>query len=80
LALIPPIAPVARLITVLFAFFAVWMGAAEAHETKGWRTVVLPVVALLVLIVVAFVLRSLLAGAEFALSALFGDLGVTPQP
>jgi hypothetical protein len=38
----------------------------------------LPVVALLVLIVAAFVLRSLLAGAEFAFSALFSDLGLTP--
>ncbi|MFZ2362171.1 MAG: phage holin family protein [Anaerolineae bacterium] len=80
LALIPPIAPLARLITVLYAFFAVWLGAAEAHETKGWRTVVFPVVALLLLIVVGFALRSLLAGAEFALSALFNDFGLAPQP
>ncbi len=80
LTLIPPIAPVARLITVLFAFFAVWMGAAEAHQTKGWRTIVLPIIALLVLVVAAFVLRSLMAGAEFAFSALFSDLGLAPQP
>jgi hypothetical protein len=78
LVLIPPIAPVARLITVLVAFFATWMGAAEAHETKGWRTIVLPVAALLVLIIAAFALRSLLAGAEFAFSALFSDLGLAP--
>jgi hypothetical protein len=80
LTLIPPIAPVARLITVLFAFFAVWMGAAVAHETKGWRTIVLPIITLLVLVVAAFVLRSLMAGAEFAFSALFSDLGLAPQP
>jgi hypothetical protein len=78
LALITPIAPVARLVTMLVAFFAAWMGAAEAHETKGWRTIVLPVTALLVLIVVGFVIRSLLAGAEFAFSALFSDLGLAP--
>ena len=80
LTLIPPIAPVVRLVTVLFAFFAAWMGAAEAHETKGWRTIVLPIIALLVLVVAAFVLRSLMAGAEFAFSALFSNLGIAPQP
>jgi hypothetical protein len=80
LTLITPVAPVARLLTVLVAFFAAWIGAAEAHETKGWRTVVLPITAVIILIVVMFVLRSLLTGAEFAFSALFGDLGVTPQP
>ncbi len=79
LTLITPIAPVVRLITVLLVFFGTWIGASEAHETKGWRTVLLPVVALLVLVVAAFVLGSLLAGAEFAVDALMGDLGVAPQ-
>ena len=78
LALIPPIAPLARLITLLVAFLAVWMGASEAHQTKGWRTVVFPVVAILVLVVVVFVARTLLAGLEFTMSALLADVGVAP--
>ncbi len=78
LTLIPSIAPVARLIALLLVFFGTWIGASEAHETKGWRTVLLPVVAIIVLVVVAFVLRSLLAGSEFAVDALMSDLGVAP--
>ena len=60
------------------AFLAVWMGASEAHQTKGWRTVVFPVVAILVLVVVVFVARTLLAGLEFTMSALLADVGVAP--
>jgi hypothetical protein len=80
LVLIPPIAPLARLITVVVAFFAVWIGAAEAHETRGWRTIVLPVMVVIAWVVVAFIVGSLVAGAGFTIETLFGDLGVTaPQ-
>lgn len=80
LTLIPPIAPLIRLVTLLLVFFGIWMGASEAHETKGWRTLLLPIAAIVVLVLVAFVLRSLLAGVEFTLSALSNDLGLTAQP
>jgi hypothetical protein len=80
LALIPPIAPLARLITVVMAFFAVWIGAAEAHETRGWRTILLPVLVVIAWVVVAFVVGSLVAGAGFTVEALLGDVGITaPQ-
>ena len=78
LALIPPIAPLARGIALLVAFLAVWIGASEAHQTKGWRTVVFPVVAILVLVVAVFVTQTLLAGVEFTVSALLTDMGVAP--
>jgi uncharacterized membrane protein YvlD (DUF360 family) len=80
LALIPAIAPLARLITAIVVFFSVWIGAAEAHETKGWRTILLPVMVVIAWVVVAFIVGSLVAGAEFTVSALLGDLGITsPQ-
>jgi hypothetical protein len=78
LTLIPPIAPLARLITVIVAFFSVWIGAAEAHETKGWRTILLPVMVVIAWVVVAFVVGSLVAGAGYTISTLLGDLGATP--
>jgi hypothetical protein len=80
LAFIPVIGPLARLISLVVAFFAVWVGAAEAHETKGWRTIVFPVVAVLVLIAVVFVVKTLAAGVQFTLSALAVEVGVMAQP
>jgi uncharacterized membrane protein YvlD (DUF360 family) len=80
LALIPPIAPLARLITVIVVFFSVWIGATEVHETKGWRTILFPVLVLIAWVVVAFIVESLVAGAGFTIEALLGDVGVTaPQ-
>jgi uncharacterized membrane protein YvlD (DUF360 family) len=80
LTLITPVAPVARLIAVLLVFFGAWIGASEAHQTRGWRTILLPVVALVVSVVAVLVLHSLLTGVEFTLTALFSDLGVAaPQ-
>jgi hypothetical protein len=78
LTLIPPIAPLARLITVIVAFFSVWIGAAEAHETKGWRTILLPVLVVIAWVIVAFAVGSLVAGAGYTISTLLGDLGATP--
>ncbi len=76
LALIPSIAPLARLITVVVAFFAVWIGASEAHETKGWRTILLPVMVVIAWVVVAFIVGSLVAGAGYTITALLKDFGI----
>jgi len=56
------------------------VGAAEAHETKGWRTLVFPVVVVLFLVAVVFVVKTLAAGAQFTLSALAAEAGVSAQP
>lgn len=76
----PPFAPLARLTALVVAFFAVWLGAAEAHKTKGWRTVILPLMVVLTLVVVVFAIRTLVAGAQFTLTALSGDLGLSAGP
>ena len=78
LTFVPVIGPLARFISLVVAFFAVWLGAAEAHETKGWRTLIFPVVVVLVLIVAVFVVRTLVAGAQFTLAALAMEAGVAP--
>jgi hypothetical protein len=80
LAFLPVFGPLARVISLVVAFLAVWQGAAEAHETKGWRTIVFPVVAVLVLIAAVFVVKTLAAGAEFTLTALGAEVGVLAQP
>jgi uncharacterized membrane protein YvlD (DUF360 family) len=80
LAIIPPLAPLARLLAVVVAFFALWIGAAAAHEIKGWRTVLLPVVAIIVWTITIMALVSLVAGFDVAVEALMGLFGLAPQP
>ena len=59
-----------------WGFIAVWMGAATAHNTKGWRTLVLPLVVLLVYVVGSAIVAILLAGAAFTFQALMAEIGL----
>jgi uncharacterized membrane protein YvlD (DUF360 family) len=76
LAIVPPLAPFARLVSTLVLFMAAWVGAAEAHNTRGWRTFVLPLVTVGVLVVGLVVLRVLFAGATFTMDALATEVGL----
>jgi hypothetical protein len=64
---------------LVLGFLAVWVGAATAHRTTGWRTLLFPVVFILVVLVVYTALGILLAGAGFTFQALFADFGIQPQ-
>ena len=63
---------------LVLAFFAAWMGASRAHKLKGWRSLLLPVLVVLVLFVGAFILEVLVAGLEFTLATLARNLGLAP--
>jgi uncharacterized membrane protein YvlD (DUF360 family) len=77
LALIPALAPVVRLVVSVVSFVGVWMGAAEAHDLRGWRGLVFPVVFLVVVVVGVVAVATLLAGAHFTLSTLAQELGLS---
>jgi uncharacterized membrane protein YvlD (DUF360 family) len=79
LAIYPPLAPVTRIIATALFFFGAWIGAAQAHELKGWRSLVLPVVAVLVAVVSVAVLSRLLLGAQYTLQSVGQELGVLGQ-
>jgi uncharacterized membrane protein YvlD (DUF360 family) len=79
LGLYAPLAPVTRIIATLLFFFGAWIGGAQAHALKGWRSLVLPVVAILVTVVSFLVLSRLALGAEYTLQILLQELGVAPQ-
>jgi hypothetical protein len=78
LAFIPAVGPLARFLVLVLAFFAAWMGAEAAHELRGWRSLLLPLLAVVVFFVGAFALEVLIAGADFALDALARNLGLAP--
>jgi len=78
LALIPPLAPVTRLVVTVASFGAAWIGVAQAQELSGWRSLILPLAYIAVFTISVAVLGVLLAGAQMTLTTLAQDLGVTP--
>jgi hypothetical protein len=75
-ALLPGVSTAINFAILLWGFLCVWMGAATAHQTKGWRTLALPLVVLLVYVVGTAIVGVLLAGAEFTFQALMMELGL----
>jgi hypothetical protein len=76
LAVISPLAPLARIVTNVLLFFAVWIGASEANDLRGWRSLILPIVRSAVVIVSSMLIFLLVQGAAFTFDALLRDLGL----
>ena len=76
IGLIPVLSGFARGITLILSFMAIWIAAVEAHKLKGWRSLIFPIVAILVPII-GFVILSVLAeGAAFTLDTFLSEAGV----
>ena len=78
LRLIPGLESAAVFATSLLAVFVVWLSLSEAHQVRGWRTVLLPVAYLSLFIVGAVVAVSLLSGLSVALETLLSAFGLRP--
>jgi hypothetical protein len=72
LQLLPALGSSFDLIVNILFFVAVWMGAAIANRVSGWRTLLLPVMAVLVIVIGAALAGALLSGAAFTFESLFG--------
>ena len=79
LHLVPAIAPLATFLTIVVSFLATWMGVAEAHESRGWRTFVLPVLGLFIILLVPFLLEVLTGSVVIGMGAVLAKLGLV-QP
>jgi hypothetical protein len=85
-ALYQPLANVVLFLVTALTLVGVWMGAAEAHETKGWKTAVLPFIYLFLLFVGAAAIVVILGGAALTLEGIMEALGIvvpavpTPSP
>lgn len=76
LGLIPVLREVAAAVALLAVIAATWMAAAAAHEVKGWRTVIFPVVYVLAALLVPAVIAVLVSGAQMGLDAILSQLGI----
>ena len=79
-ALIPSITPIVRFIISLLVFIAIWIGASTALDLKGWRTLILPIVYILVAVVGFVVIVSIIGGVELTIESLGIDFGLLPPP
>ena len=76
----PVIGPAARFLAMLLTLAGIWIGAATTHELRGWRTLALPLVFVLVLIASLFFAQTILEGLAVALPDLLETLGWAPAP
>jgi uncharacterized membrane protein YvlD (DUF360 family) len=60
--LIPAIAPLVSILLPVLVLFAVWIGVATAHDLNGWRTLVLPVVYILVFVLNLVIIYTISGG------------------
>jgi hypothetical protein len=80
LTLVPGFSGIATVLLVVFTFMASWMAASEAHDLRGWRSLLLPVLAVAVAILAPLVVLALLSSAAIGLESIRITLGLTPQP
>ena len=76
LGFLPVIGPLARFLGLTLAFFGVWMGTATAHDLRGWRTFLLPVIYLATLIISIAFLTAVIEGTVFTIDGLLQDFGL----
>ena len=76
IGLVPALAGFARVVTLILAFMAVWIAAVEAHKLKGWRSLLFPIVAILVPIIGYVIIAVLAEGAVFTLDTFLTEAGV----
>jgi uncharacterized membrane protein YvlD (DUF360 family) len=77
LGFLPIIGPVARFLALLLTFFGVWIGTTTAHELKGWRTFLLPIIYIATIVIALFFLASVIEGTALTIDGLLEDFGVT---
>lgn len=77
---IPGLTSIVRFFVTVLAFFAIWISAATAHELKGWRTLVFPIIEILVIGLVMLMAATLLEGFVITIESLGFDFGILPRP
>jgi hypothetical protein len=80
LGFLPVVGSIARFVALLLGFFGVWIGSATAHELKGWRALILPVIYVVTLVVAIYFLVSVIEGTVLAFEELLADFGLAPRP
>jgi hypothetical protein len=73
---IPSITPIVRFIVSLLVFIGVWTGVATAHNLKGWRSLILPIIYVLVFLLGFVIIYTVIGGLNLTLESLAIDIGL----
>ena len=76
--LIPSLAPLALFLSNLLALVSLWIGMGVAHELRGLRTLLIPLIYLLVLVVSIVFLTSAVEGISLSLQYILAAFGLAP--
>ena len=77
LVLLPVMGSIAPLAAILLNFLGTWIGAAQAHELKGWRSLLLPVIAVVVFVGASVILTVLGDGLQLTIDTFLQSLGMS---
>ena len=77
---IPGLSSVVRFLVSLLVFIAMWIGVAIAHKLKSWRTLILPIVYIMVFLLSFVIIYTVIGGLTLALESLGIDLGLLSPP
>jgi hypothetical protein len=80
LAIIPQLAPAVRIITSVMVLIGNLFGMAVAHNLRGWRALVLPLIAVVVTVAGLFAIGAVLSGVELTIEGVLEVLGLQPTP
>ena len=77
LAFFPAMAQISSLAATVVTFIGIWLGAAQAHDLKGWRSLLLPFVAILVTVISLFIIYILARGLGMTLDTFMQSIGIS---
>ncbi len=76
LTLFDVLAPIIIVIVIVLELIGLWIGAVIAHDLKGWQSVVLPLVYLLLVTVGIAAVIILLSGTALTIQSILATLGI----
>ena len=76
LVFIPGLGQAAPLAATILTFLGVWIGAAQAHQLKGWRSLLLPVTMVVVMVGVTIIANVLGQSLSLAIDAMTQTFGI----
>jgi uncharacterized membrane protein YvlD (DUF360 family) len=75
LAVVPVVGQLLALIGLIMEFLGVWLGTAQAHGLRGWRTLLLPIAYVLMVLAITVAVVILLGGTAITIDSIRQDLG-----
>jgi hypothetical protein len=64
---------------VILTLLGVWVGTAEANDLRGWRSILLPVIYIVTVVITVVFLVAVIEGTVFTVDGVLMNLGLIPE-